>query len=58
MKPVKQSRGNVLAGAFALVSVTGLLEHTFLDLFLSLTVLLVLRNLLSGWSGDFLSPSV
>lgn len=37
-----------MAGAFALVSTPGLLKHTFLDLFLSLPVLLVLRNLLSG----------
>lgn len=34
-----------MAGAFALVSIPGLLKHTFLDLFLSLPVLLVLRNL-------------
>lgn len=39
MKPLSQ----VLAGVFALVW----LEHTFLDLSLPLTVLLVLRTLLS-----------
>lgn len=46
-----------LLGAFAFVSITGLLEHIFLHLLLSVTLILMMRNLLSGWSGGFLSPS-